>query len=452
MTARTVLSAPTAQRDRRRTAAFIGVTAGNFLVLLDTSILNVALPDVGRDLRVRASLLPWPSVIYTVAFAGLLLAAGAVSDRWGARRLYRGALIAFGALSLLCAAAPGIGWLITGRALLGVAAAGMVPASIALLSTLFPDPAARAKAIGSWAALSSSGLLAGPVLGGLLVTAGGWRLVFLVNPPLALVSYLLARRFPNTLPDAVRPLDLPGIGLSVVALGGLSFGFIDGGTLGWDRVPPIAGLAVALGALVALAVVEGRTAHPILPAALLRSATLRIDVFSAATATLVFYGILFTLTLWYERVRGLSALETGLAFIPMTLPMCVLPIFTGRLVAFFGARRLIVVGLAFDALAGVLLSFVGAHSPFGWLVLAEIALVLASTSVIPAATADVAITAAKEYVGSAQGALNAGRQAGSALGVAILGPLTSLRPVGLILAGLSVAMLALSARGPTRRA
>jgi DHA2 family methylenomycin A resistance protein-like MFS transporter len=434
----------TPARDGRRTAAFVGVTAGNFLVLLDTSILYVALPDVARDLHVGSSLVPWPSVVYTVVFAGLLLAAGAVSDRFGARRLYRSSLVAFAAMSLLCAAAPAIGWLIAGRALLGVAAAGMVPASVALLASLYPDPAARAKAIGTWAALSSSGLLAGPVLGGVLVTAGGWRLVFLVNPPLALVSFLLARRFANTLPDTPRPLDLPGIVLSTVALGTLSFGFIDGGTVGWDRVPPIASLAVAAAALVALVVVERRVDHPVLPPEILRSPAVRVDVLAAAGATLVFYGILFTLTLWYERVRGLSALETGLAFIPMTLPMCVLPMVTGRLVAFFGARRLIIIGLGFDVLAGILLSFVDVHSALAWIVLAEIALVLASTSVIPAATADVAINAPRAYAASAQGALNAARQAGAALGVAILGPLATLRPVGLVLAALSVALLTLT--------
>ena len=426
---------------RRGRAAFLGVVAGNFLVLLDTSILNVALPDVARDLHARPSLLPWTSVIYTVVFAGLLLASGAVADRFGPRRLYRLALVGFALISLLCAASPAIGWLIAGRALLGVAAAGMVPASVALLASLFPDPAARAKAIGTWAALSSIGLLTGPLLGGLLVTAGGWRLVFLVNPPIALMSFALARGFANTLPDRARTLDLPGIALSIVVLGCLSYGFIDGGTSGWARAMPIAGLLVGLVALAGLIAVERRAEHPVLPVVLVRSPAVRTDVLAAASATLVFYGILFTLTLWYQRTRGFSPLTTGLAFIPMTLPMCVLPMVTGRLVARFGARRLILFGLGFDVLAGILLALVDAHSLLLWIVLAEIALVLASTTVIPAATADVAICAPKEYAASAQGALNAARQAGAALGVAILGPMTTLRPAGITLAILALVVL-----------
>lgn len=382
MTARIPQQAgPPAHADpRRRRVAFLSVAAGNFLVLLDTSILNVALPDVQRNLHAAAVYLPWASVAYTVVFAGLLLASGAVSDRIGPLRLYQAALGAFALLSLACAAAPDIGWLITGRALLGVAAAGMVPASLALLASLYPDPASRAKAIGAWAAITSSGLLAGPVLGGLLVTAGGWRLVFLVNPPVALLALLLARRLTNAVPASARPLDRLGILLSVVALGSLTFGCIEGGTSGWGRPIPVITLGVAILALTGLVIAERRSPHPVLPPGLLSRRQVRADVLAAAVATLVFYGMLYTLTLWYQRERGFTPLSAGLAFVPMTLPMCVLPIFTGRLVAHFGARHLILFGLSGDVLAGVLLRFVGVHSPVLWVVVAEIALVLASTT------------------------------------------------------------------------
>lgn len=254
----------------------------------------------------------------------------------------------------------------------------------------------------------------------------------------------------NVVPATVRPLDRPGIALSIVALGGLTFGFIDGGTNGWARAAPIVALVVAVAALVILVGVERRADHPVLPPVLLARPAVRTDVLAAATASLVFYGMLFTLTLWYERERGFSALSTGLVFIPMTLPMCVLPIFTGRLVAFFGARRLIVFGLACDVLAGLLLAGVGVQSPLVWVVVAEIALVLASTTTIPAATGDVAVAAPAEYAASAQGALNATRQAGAALGVALLGPLTSLHVAGTILAALSLVALAVVLRSVIR--
>jgi DHA2 family methylenomycin A resistance protein-like MFS transporter len=299
--------------------------------------------------------------------------------------------------------------------------------------------------------LSSAGLLAGPLFGGILVTAGGWRLVFLVNPPIALVSYLLVLGVANVVPPAIRPLDRPGIILSIVALGSLTYGFIDGGTNGWGRPEPVIGLTVAVLALAALVRVERRTEHPVLPPALLAREQVRVDILAAATATLVFYGMLFTLTLWYERQRHLSALSTGLAFVPMTLPMCILPMITGRLVAVFGARRVLVFGLACDVMAGLMLAGVGLKSPLVWVLLAEVSLVLASTTTIPAATADMAMAAPSEYAASAQGALNASRQAGSALGVALLGTLTSLHVAGTILAALSVAALAVAARPGDRQ-
>jgi DHA2 family methylenomycin A resistance protein-like MFS transporter len=434
---------------RSRLLTFLGVSAGNFLVLLDTSILNIALPDIQRDLRAGGALLPWASVAYTVVFAGVLLASGAVSDRFGAGRLYRYSLIAFAVLSLLCAAAPSIGLLIGGRALLGIAAAGMVPSSLALLVAMYPEPAVRAKMIGTWAAVTSSGLLAGPLLGGLLVTLGGWRLVFLVNPPIAVLSLVLVLGVANVVPPKVRPLDRPGVTLSIVLLGCLTFGLIDGGTNGWVRATPLISLALAAVALVALVQVERRAEHPVLPPALLARAQVRLDIIAATAATLVFYGMLFMLTLWYQRERGFSALDTGLAFVPMTLPMCVLPMVTGRLIATFGARRLIIFGLTCDVIAGLLLTGVGVHSSLLWIVVAEIALVLASTTAIPAATADMSVAAPKEYAASAQGALNASRQAGSALGVAVLGPLTSLRTAGVILAAL--ALVAVTLALPVRR-
>lgn len=437
-TSSTGVSSTSATRTGR--LLFIGVSAGNFLVLLDTSILNVALPAIKDDFHVSQALLPWASVAYTVVFAALLLAAGAVSDRLGPRRLYRTSLATFGVFSLACAAAPSMGALIASRVLLGVAAACMVPSSVALLAGLYPDPKRRAKAIGTWAAITSSGLLAGPMLGGLLVWAGSWRWIFVINLPVLAVALLVAARMTNPIPASARPVDLPGIALSTILLAGLTFGFIDGGNNGWARVLPVSAVGVALVALALLALVERRVAHPVLPPALFATRQVSADVLAAAIATLVFYGMLFTLTLWYQQDRGWSALATGLAFVPMTLPMCVLPIYTGRLVAAFGARRLIVFGLTCDVVAGVMLALVASagRSWLVWVILAEVALVLASTTAIPAATADVAVVAPIEYAGSAQGALNAGRQAGSALGVAVLGPLLpAMGTIGIVLAAIA---------------
>ncbi|MER6033176.1 MULTISPECIES: MFS transporter [unclassified Streptomyces] len=429
-------------RQARRSAGtagrFFGIVVGNFLVLLDASILNVAVPDLRDDLHASASALPWTVDAYTVVFAGLMLAAGSIADRFGPRRIYRAALISFGVVSALCAAADSAGMLIAGRALLGVAAAGLVPASLALLAGLYPDPAKRSRAVGAWAAISALGLVSGPVLGGALVALGGWQLVFLVNPPIALITVVLARSLSADRPTAHRPIDYPGLLLSIAGLGALTFGLVDGGTDGWGRAVPVTALVAALLAFVLLAVVERRAADPALPPALLSLSRVRADLVAGSAASFAFYGLLFAMTQWMVEDRGMSALRTGLAFLPMTLPLAVLPFFTGRLVAKTGTRPLILFGLTAGAVSGLILSFSGTETPLALLVAAQIALALCATTAIPASTADMATAAPQRFAATAQGALNASRQAGSALGVAVLGTLGPMHRIGLGVVALGV--------------
>jgi MFS transporter, DHA2 family, methylenomycin A resistance protein len=414
---------------------FLGVTVGNFLVLLDVSILNVALPEMRHDLHASAVALPWTVDAYTVVFAGLLMASGAIADRWGARRVYRLALAAFAIISLLCSAAPDVGALIGGRALLGVAAAALVPSSLALLAGMYPEPARRSRAIGAWAAVSSIGLVAGPVVGGALVSLGGWRLVLLVNPPVALITVIASRRLPQHQASARRGFDAAGLILSIIGLGGLTFALLDGGITGWGHAAPVAALAAAVVAIGLLVAAEHRVTAPILPPSLMRDGRVSADLVAGGVASLVFYGVLFALTLWLETQRHLSPLQTGLLFLPMTLPMCVMPFYAGRFVARFGARPVILTGLAADVLAGILLAFADRGSSLAWIIGAQVALVLGSTLAIPGATADMSLAAPGAFAATAQGAFNASRQAGAALGVAILGALATLRADGLVMAG-----------------
>ncbi|WP_327354385.1 MFS transporter [Streptomyces sp. NBC_01304] len=415
----------------RTAGRFLGIAVGNFLVLMDASILNVALPDLQSSLDASTGALAWTVDAYTVVFAGLMLASGSFADRWGPRRVYRTSLIAFGAVSLLCALAASAGLLIAGRALLGVAAAGLVPASLALLGGLYPDPAKKARAVGAWAAVSSLGLVSGPVLGGALVSLGGWELVFLVNPPIALVTWLAARGFAADGDRPHRPVDVAGLVLSIVGLSALTFGLVEGGTNGWGHLVPVIAVVAAVAAFIALGLVERKSPHPVLPPALLVKARVQADMITGTAASFVFYGLLFAMTQWMVNERSMSPLETGLAFLPMTLPLAVLPLFTGRLVSRIGTRPLILFGLTCGVLSGVILAFSGTETPFALLVAAQLMLALGSTTAIPASTADMAMAAPTEYAATAQGALNASRQAGSALGVAVLGTLASMHQIGL---------------------
>ena len=419
--------------------------AGNILVLLDASILNVALPDVRHSLHATAAALPWAVDAYTVVFAGLMLASGAVADRWGARRVYRGALAAFAVMSVLCAAAPNAGVLIGGRALLGAAAAGLVPASLALLAAMYPDPAARAKAIGAWAAISCLGLITGPVLGGALVTLGGWRLVFLVNPPIAVAAWFISRRLTAHQPTKHRRLDVPGLILSILGLGTLTYGLVSAGTTGWARPAPIAALLAAAAAFGGLAAVERRAAAPVLPPALLTLGRIRANLIAAVAANFVFYGLLFSITQWLQDERRLSPLCTGLAFLPMTLPMSILPFFSGRLVHRFGARPLILLALVADIAAGGVLTLVGSHTSLLVVVTAQLAVAVGAVLAIPSITADMAIATPQHLAATGQGALNAARQSGSALGVAVLGTVSTVHLSGIVMAAGAAIALALTA-------
>jgi DHA2 family methylenomycin A resistance protein-like MFS transporter len=425
--------------------AFAGLVVGNFLVLLDASILNVALPDVRHNLHASAAALPWTVDAYTVVFAGLMLASGAVADRWGARRVYRAALAAFALISVLCAFAPDVASLIAGRALLGGAAAGLVPASLALLAGLYPDPKARSKAIGAWAGLSCLGLAAGPVLGGALVAAGGWRWVFLVNPPIALAAWFVARHLSGHRNSTRKAFDLPGIVLSTIGLGALTYGLVAAGTTNWTRPAPIVALLTAAATFIALTAVERRAAEPVLPPALLGLGRIRADLIAAVAANFVFYGLLFSLTQWLETERHLSPVTTGVAFLPMMLPMCVLPFLTGRLVHRFGARPLILTSLVVDILVGGLLALVGPDSPLALVIAAQVVLALATVLAIPAITADMAVATPQQFAATGQGALNAARQSGSALGVAVLGTLATVHATGLVMGAGALVALALTA-------
>ncbi|MGG2461897.1 MFS transporter [Streptomyces sp. RGM 3693] len=447
----------TAPAPVRSRLAFAGIATGNLLVLLDTTILNVALPDLRGSLHPAATALPWTVDAYTVVFAGLLLAAGVFADRWGARRMYVGALVGFAGLSALCAVAPGAGSLIAGRALLGAAGAGLVPASLALLIALYPDPARRTRAIGAWAALSGLGAAAGPVLGGGLVELGGWRLVFLVNPPIALAALLLARRLPTPPAPAAgatgRALDRAGLLLSTGALGALTFGLVEAGIEGWSAPTAWVPIAAAVLAFAALTVVERRVPAPVLPPALLALPRVRAAMLAAAVSCFAYFGGMYLLALWLQRTYALSPFAAGLASLPLTFPVCVMPFFTGRLVARHGARPVLLTGMTATALAGALLLLAGCRPPLPLLLVTELALAAAGTLSIPGAAAEMAVAAPTELAATAQGALNGIRQAGSALGVAVLGTVGGLPDAGgvLVVAGLAAVLLIFRSGATARR-
>ncbi|MDX3108125.1 MFS transporter [Nonomuraea angiospora] len=379
-----------------------GFSLAYFLVILDTTVLTIALPDLRASLGGSLAGQQWAVNAYTVAFAASLLVGGAVADRYGAARIFKAGVVAFGAISLLSAAAPHLGVLVGLRALLGVAGALCTGGSLGLLPQLFPDPAARARATGLWAAITGTALAAGPLLGGLLVDLYGWRAVFLLNPPLALISLLAMRRVSS-------PRGHRGIDWRVQALACAFLALVAQALIGPSVLAGVAALAV----LAALVPVERRSHAPALPGGLL--AATWPELLAGTVANFAFAGALFVLTLLLQDTRHLTPLAAGLAFLPLTLPMTVNPLLTGRLVARYGPRPPILCGLALLAtgLAGVALTDALAW----WLVVMGFGL----SFVLPALMAGMVNSAPPGTAGTAGGVLNAFRQAGATLGVAVMG-------------------------------
>lgn len=401
-----------------------GLSLGYFMVLLDTTIVTVALPAIGRDLHGDLGALQWVGGAYTLTFAALLLTAGALADRLGARPLFLGGLWAFGIVSGLSALAGSIGMLIGMRALLGVAGAALLPTSLAIIAAAFPDPVARARALGGWAAITGIALAAGPVLGGALTDLAGWRAIFVINVPIAAAGIALtAKLAPVSARHPARELDVGGQLAAIGALTGLTFGLIQGGSLGWTDPMVIGAFSLAVAAATAFVVIERRGSAPMLPLYLFGDRTFSAGLVAGLLVNFGLSGTMFVLALFFQESRGWAPFVAGVAFLPLTVPTAFNPIFTGRLVARVGPRTPATVGfllMAVGALAQVPFTAIpGAPAAVN-----AIGLLLMGFGVsyaIPALVTATVTAMPPEHAGIGSGALNSARQTGAVLGVAVLG-------------------------------
>jgi DHA2 family methylenomycin A resistance protein-like MFS transporter len=396
---------------------------GFFMVLLDATVVNVALPAVGRSLGGDTSDLQWIVDAYTLVLAALLLTAGVLGDRIGARRVFAAGLLVFALASGLCAIAPGLEALLAARVLQGIGAALTVPSSLSLISHAFPEARERARALGLWVACGGVAVAGGPPLGGLLVDGLGWRSVFLVNLPIGVAGCIVAARWiPSSPRTARRGVDLPGQVLAVATLFALTLGVIEAGARGWDA-PLVWGslLGAAVGGA-AFLLVERRVADPMVPPDILAAPGMLAATAIGVLVNLSFYGEVFVLSLYFEDVRGDSALLTGVALLPLTAAIPLVAAASGRVTARRGAVLPLAVGLAVGVVGFLGLVAVGADTPY-WLLLPGF-LTTSLASMVPAPLTAIAVTAVPVHQsGLASGILNAGRQTGGAIGVAVFGSL-----------------------------
>jgi MFS transporter, DHA2 family, methylenomycin A resistance protein len=411
---------------RRRAAALAVASAGYFFVLLDLTIVNVALAGIGADLGSPRSSLQWIIDGYALALASLMLSAGDLADRLGSRRVLVAGLGIFALASALCATAPSAEALIAGRALQGLGAAAILPTSLALVNELFRDPGERPRAIGAWAALGGSALVAGPVLGGILVSGLGWRAIFWLNVPLATLALLGAlATLPRPAPTSARPLDLAGQLLGALALVAIVFGLIEGGHAGYGVPGVLACAAIAGCAGCAFLAVERRRREPMLDPGWFTRARFGAANAGAGLMNLGTLGALFAISLFLQQDEGRSALQTGLAILPLAAPLALLTPLSGRLVAAVGPRRPAGIGLALCGLGYAGLSVSGARltGPVGVLLLALAGAGMATA--VPALVAGATEALGARRAGIASAINNTSRQIGGAIGVALIGGLAS---------------------------
>lgn len=407
----------------------LAVSLGYLVVILDATAVTVALPSLGRDLGGGVGALQWVLDAYTLVFAALLLSAGTVSDRLGARRAFTSGLALFALASAACGAAPSVGVLIAARAVQGAGAALLVPSSLALVRAAYPEPAAQARAFGVWGGIGGVGAAAGPLAGGLLAGSAGWRTVFLVNLPIAAVAALLvARHVAPARPNARGGrFDLPGQLLSIAACALLTLGLIEAGTRGWAAPVVPAALVLAAVAGSAFAVRQRRAAAPMLPASLVRRPAVAGGSAVGLLINLGFYGQLFLIALVLQQQRGLTPAAAGVALLPEAAMAVAGSLAAGRIVARRGPCAAVTAGLTLGAAGLVGVALAAPAAPY--LVLAP-ALAMSGFGMaltMPAATAAVLGAAPGTLAGTAAGALNAARQLGGTIGVALLGGIAGAR-------------------------
>ncbi|MFI6688326.1 MFS transporter [Streptomyces sp. NPDC050485] len=395
---------------------------GFFLISLDALIVTVALPDIGRSLGGGMSGLQWVVDGYTLMFAALMLSAGALSDRIGARRAFGGGLVLFALASAACGFAPGLGVLVAARLVQGAAAAVMMPASLALVRQSFPDQAQRARAIAMWTVGGAVAVAAGPVLGGALTASVGWRWIFFVNLPAGLLALALLTRVPAS-PRLPSRLDTIGQVTAVAAMGGLTYGVIEGGADGFGRPTVVASLLVAATGAAAFLAAQAKGAHPMLPLPLFRSRVVAVSLVVGFMLNAAYYGGVFVFSLYLQQERGQSALHAGLMFIPMTALVAVVNLASAKLAGRFGPRVPMVAGQLVGTAGLVALTAVGPHTDVWAVALLMVPVGLGGALTVPALTAMLLDAMPADRAGTAGAVLNTARQVGGAIAVAVYGAL-----------------------------
>jgi EmrB/QacA subfamily drug resistance transporter len=426
MTATTIHPVQAVLSARRRWSVLAVCCLSMFLVGLDTTIVNVGLPAIGRGLGAGIRSLEWTVDAYTIVLAGLLISSGALADRFGRRRVFQSGLIVFGVASLVCALAPSVGWLVASRAVQGVGASMLSPVALAIVVNTMPDPRERAQAIGVWASVFGLSMAVGPVIGGALLTGLGWRSLFWINAPVILIALVLSAVFvPESRGPRARRLDIAGQALLSVVIGVGVGVLIEGPRVGWTSPAALAAYSFASLATVAFVWVESRRPEPLMDLRLFRS-----PLFSSAVlgAVAVFVALNITLllnTLYLQHTRGFSPLAAGVATLPMAAGATVCAPWSGRLVGRLGPRLPLTMAGFFITAGGLCLVGLDRHTSMLLLLVAYL-LIGIGFGFANAPITNTAVSGLPPARAGVAGAITStARQVGSALGIALAGALVA---------------------------
>ncbi|MFC9433225.1 DHA2 family efflux MFS transporter permease subunit [Nocardia sp. NPDC057030] len=406
----------------RRWLALGALALAMLTIGLDTTVLTVALPTLAVDLHANTAALQWFTGAYTLALAALMLPAGALGDRYGRKKFLLGALLIFGAASLACAFAASSGQLIAARVVLGVGAAAMMPLSMSVLPSLFPEPAQRQRALTIWVTATALGLPLGPILGGWLLRNFWWGSVFLINVPMVIVGALAVFALvPESRSANQLRVDVPGVLLSAAGMLGLTYGFIRIGDLGWGD--PSAWATVVAGVLLLGAFVlwQRRTTHPLIDLGLFENAGFRWGTGLSIVVNFAMFGMFFTVPQYFQAVLGVDALGSGLRLLPLIGGLIVGSRLGDRILLKLGARWLLALGFALLAGALGLGATTSVDSGYGFTALWTTLLGAGMGLAMPTAMGLAMGELTPERSGSGSALIQALRQAGGTIGVAILG-------------------------------
>jgi EmrB/QacA subfamily drug resistance transporter len=407
--------------ENRKWLTLAAVSVGLFMIMLDNTVVNVALPSIQRELDADLSELEWIVTGYALTFASLMLVGGKLADAYGRRKIFVLGIIVFTLASLLCGLADSSEMLIGARVLQGAGAALMNPATLSIIAATFP-PRQRGTAIGIWAGVSALALAIGPLVGGLITEHLDWSWIFFVNIPIGILGIVASYLFIDESRDETHVrLDLPGLATSAVGLFALTYALIEANTYGWSSTRIVGSFVLAGVSLSAFVLLERHQRDPMLPLELFRSGTYTGSNLVVLLVALAMFGVFFFVSLYMQNILGYSPVQAGAAFLPMTIVIILVAPIAGKTSDRIGSRGLMTSGMVLIAVQLVMFSRLSADASF-WdlfpaLILGGFGMAMTMTPSAAAATRSVPVD--KAGVGSA--VLNSARQVGGTMGIAIMG-------------------------------